>query len=55
MNSHKIISPFRYVIVKHKTKQIDNIYIMFLPIGLNGLVKNSYMGIRIHPYSVDGI
>jgi len=55
MNSHKIISPFRYGIMKHKTKKIDNIYIMLLPIGLNGLVKNSYMCIMIHPYNVDGI
>jgi hypothetical protein len=52
---HKILSPFKYDIAKCKEKYIDNICIMLLPISLNGLAKNLYMGIEIRSHNVDGI
>jgi hypothetical protein len=52
---HKIFSPFEYGIVKSKTKQIDNINITLLSIGLSGFTKNLYMNIGIHSCGVDGV
>jgi hypothetical protein len=51
----KILSPFKYGIAKSKTKQIDDIGITLLSIGLSGFMKNLYMNIRIHLYGVDGV
>jgi hypothetical protein len=55
MCSHKILSPFSYGIAKNIIKQIDNISITFLSIGLSGFTKNLYMNIGIYSYSVDGV
>jgi hypothetical protein len=43
MGSHKILSPLEYGIMKCKTKQIDDVSIILLSIGLNGLAKHAYM------------
>jgi len=53
MDFHKKNSTFRFGIIKCKTKQIDNINIVFFSISLNGLAKNLYMNIKIYSYNVD--
>jgi hypothetical protein len=55
MGFHKIFSPLGDGIANFKTKQIDNINIIFFSIGLNGLAKNSYKSIMICSSGVNGV
>ncbi len=55
MGFHKMISPLGYGFAKSKTKQIDDINIIILSIGLNDLTKNLYMNINICSRGVDGV
>jgi hypothetical protein len=41
--------------MRSKTKKIDNIGIILLSIDLNGLMKNSYMNIKIHSRDIDRV
>ncbi len=50
-----MISPLGYGFAKSKTKQIDDINIIILSIGLNDLTKNLYMNINICSRGVDGV
>jgi hypothetical protein len=55
MGFHKFFSPLEYGITKCKTKQIDEINIIFFSNGLNGFANNSYKNIGIRYHGVDGV
>ncbi len=50
-----LVKKLHFLVVRVKTKHIDDISDFLFTIGLNGLVNNSYMSITIRSYNVNGV
>jgi hypothetical protein len=52
---HEIFPRFQNCIPQSEAKYVDYVQIIPFPIGLDDLSKHPNMGIRVNPYTINGV